>query len=53
MVLTNILGFLGGIVKPQAIDPINEENKTFLEESGGILILAILMLVSLVIIVKQ
>ena len=50
MVLTSILGFLGGVISPPSIEVIPDEDKGFLQEYGAIVILAVIMIVAFIVI---
>ncbi len=52
MLVSSILGFLGGIVQPKPIQLIEDKPKTFFQEFGGIAILGIIIIIALVAISK-
>jgi len=52
MLVSTILGFLGGIVQPNPIQLIEDKPKTFFQEYGGIAVLGIVIIIALVAITK-
>ena len=48
----DIIGLIGGILAGPKISPISEEEKTFTEKHGALLIVATVLIIAFVVIVK-
>lgn len=53
MQLPAIFGFVSNLFKPQAITPIPQDNRSFLEQNGSVFILAVVVIIAIIAIKKK